>query len=164
MSEKPPGLLARGWARVRDLGASVLREHASPSRLALAVGVGALAGSSPLVGLHALVAVGIASLTRLNRVAAFAGSNVSIGPMMPLLFAAELAIGSRLLGIALPTTWPHSPTEAFSGAAKALWIGWLFVGTASAALLGGITYVAARARDRRAAALLSAPADPPASA
>lgn len=154
----------RGWARVQGLAAEVLREHASPARLALAVGVGALIGSSPLVGLHAILALGVASVARLNRIAAFAGSNVSIGPLMPLLFAAELAVGSRILGVAGPAAWPTSPLAAFTVAARVLWLGWLVVGASVALLLGVVTFLAARARDRRAATSLSAPPDPPASA
>ena len=164
MTASPPGPFARGWSRVRTLADSVLREHASPGRLAAAVALGALVGSSPLVGLHAVIALALASVARLNRVAAFAGSNVSIGPLMPLLLAAELAVGAKLLGIADAQALPTSLAQAFSVTARVIWTGWLVVGTASAMTLGGLTFWAARARDRRAGTRASAPPDPPASA
>jgi uncharacterized protein (DUF2062 family) len=132
--------------RIRELGRRVLREHTSPPRLGLAVAVGALVGSSPLLGLHALVALALASLFRLNRVGAFVGSNVSLGPLLPLWAAAEIGLGAKLLGRASWSPDHLRWNTAFTAAAGAWWLGWLFVGPVLGAATGGLTWWLARRR------------------
>jgi uncharacterized protein (DUF2062 family) len=136
--------------RIRELAQRVLREHASPARLGVAVAIGTLVGSSPLIGLHAIVALGLASLARLNRVGAFVGSNISLGPLLPLWAAAEISLGVSLRGRgALAVDGLHWST-AFTAAAGSWWLGWLFVGPILAGITGGLTFVLARRRARGA--------------
>ena len=144
-----PGFLARTHQRVMTLARDTLKEHASPGRLGLAVAVGAFVGSSPLLGLHAVVALAIASLARLNRVAAFAGSNVTIGPLMPLVVAAEMFVGGKLSGQPSPATPSLGLGAALSTLGLSWWLGWLVVGTLLASILGTLTWVFARRRQRR---------------
>jgi uncharacterized protein (DUF2062 family) len=152
------GPFARLHDRAKHLAGTVLREHATPARLGVAVGLGALVGSSPLVGLHAIVALALASCLRLNRAAAFAGSNVSFGPLLPLLIATEVALGAALLRVAPPSPADFTLRVAVTDAARTWWLGWLVLGLALALLLGGATYVAARMRQDR----VSERPDPPA--
>ena len=116
-----------------------LEESSSPRELALSVGLGALVGSSPLLGLHSFVALGAASALRLNRLAAFVGSNVSFGPLIALLAWAELTIGCRFLGVP-----PLRGTDTLAVARDNLvawWLGYAIVGpivaVAAAAVAGG---------------------------
>lgn len=150
--------------RFRTLMRQVLREHASPVRLGVAVGVGALVGSSPLIGLHAVVALGIATLARLNRVGAFVGSNVSVGPLMPLWIATEVGVGSQLLGRSVSAPSELRWDSAFTTAASAWWMGWLVVGPVLGFAAGGLTFALARKRDERtgpsAGPEASGPAEP----
>ena len=84
-------------ASLRAFWHRVLREHASPGRLAAAVAVGVLVGCSPFFGLHLWIGLGLAWALRLNRVAVFLGSQISIPPIAPFLGFASVEIGSRLL-------------------------------------------------------------------
>ena len=144
MSEGP-GFLARTHQRVVTLARDTLQEHASPARLGLAVAVGAFVGSSPLLGLHAVVA----SLAKLNRVAAFAGSNVTIGPLLPLVVAAETFVGGQLSGRPSPAEPSLGLGAALSTLGLSWWLGWLVVGSLLASALGTLTFVLARRRQRR---------------
>ncbi|HLK37152.1 MAG TPA: DUF2062 domain-containing protein, partial [Polyangiaceae bacterium] len=71
-------LFFRLFARGRALWERALRERSSPPEVGLSVGVGVFAACTPLLGAHAWIALGLATLLRLNRVWAFLASRVSI--------------------------------------------------------------------------------------
>lgn len=130
----------------------------TPRRAALSVGLGALVGATPLVGLHAALAVPLAALLRLDARLAFLGTNVSLPFVMPVLYGAELAVGAALLG--------RTPAAVAKGAgdaadvARALALGTAVVAPLVAAAAGALAYGAA-ARLRRRRARRSARAAPP---
>ena len=119
------------FAAMRSAFFAALAEGtSSPERLGVALGLGALVGSSPLLGLHSVLAIGLSFAFRLNKVLCFVGSNVSFGPMLAILVAAEVAIGSVLLGRAAP---PLDREHVMEGARQGLlvwWLGWGVVGPA----------------------------------
>lgn len=147
----PSGTLqsVRAWwsqkvASARRVVVRAIEESSSPRQLAASIALGALTGSSPLLGLHTVVALGGASLLRLNRLAAFVGTNVSFGPMMPLIAWAEYTVGSKLLGVSPPVS--TDPLAAARGSLFAWWLGFAIVGPLIACVAGGTAWALARAR------------------
>ncbi len=67
---------------------------------------------SPLWGLHTITVLFLAYLLRLNKVIAFACSNVSIPPMIPLIIYAGLVVGAFVLGT--PLTLPPRDGDAMA--------------------------------------------------
>src|SRR5260370_38262558 len=101
----PPGRPSSGkraWipaivGRLRDRFELMLGEHASAGRLGVAVAVGVLVGCTPFLGFQGLIVIAIATLFRLNRIAALLGAQVSAPPITPLLLFANAQVGAVLL-------------------------------------------------------------------
>lgn len=69
-------------------------DHAhEPGPLALAVGLGLFFGIVPLWGLQMVTAATVAHWLRLNKAITVLASNISIPPMMPLIFFGALVLG-----------------------------------------------------------------------
>ena len=66
----------------RDLWERARREHSSPREIGLAVGVGAFVACTPLIGFHLWLALGFATLLKLNRLWAMIGSRLSTTPIL----------------------------------------------------------------------------------
>lgn len=104
-------LLRRLTQRFRALA----REHGTPSQLALGLATGVFIGCSPLLGLHSFIALLVAPLLRLNRVAILTGSLISTPPLtLPIVFA-SIHTGAWLA---------DRPAPALSGSAfdKLSWV------------------------------------------
>jgi uncharacterized protein (DUF2062 family)/precorrin-6B methylase 2 len=139
----------------------LLREHSSPARLGWSVGLGAAIACTPFFGLQTLLALGLAWLFRLNRVAAITGAQLSTPPLSPVLIFVAVQLGARLttgrfllLGIV-----DFQGPAALDRAATLLgaWLlGGLVLGAAVGAALGLVTYAVARSRATPAAASLAA--------
>ena len=128
---------------VRTLVRKALAEHASPGKIALSVAVGVFCSSTPLIGFHIWLALGLATLFRLNRLWAAVGSHASFG-VWPLFVFVEIEVAHRMrLG-----TWaPISAPEAVARGREMLldWVlGTFLVGGAYAALLGLLAHAIAR--------------------
>lgn len=78
-----------------------LQSQDSPAKKALSVSLGILIGLSPIWGFHTVTVLFLAYLFRLNKLIAFACSNISIPPMIPVIIYAGLKTGSWLLGTPL---------------------------------------------------------------
>ena len=150
-------MLGRLSSRVGRVIARIAREHGSPGRLFFACVVGGIVGSTPFFGLHFFLAVGLAMLFRLNRVAVYAAANISIPPIAPFLALACIEVGRRVTRARLPALGSDVTLEALRTVApwklaKTVFLSWLagapFVGGAIGVVLGGAVYLAARARDR----------------
>jgi uncharacterized protein (DUF2062 family) len=81
---------ARFRAHVRARFEELKGADESPERLGVAVGVGVLCGCSPFLGFQTLLAVALAFLLRLNKLAVFIGLQISIAPVTPLVVFASL--------------------------------------------------------------------------
>lgn len=77
---------------------SLLRSEGSPSRMALALGVGIAVGCTPFLGFHTLIAAALSVALRLNFVLLFVGSQVSIPPLAPFVILASIMTGRWLRG------------------------------------------------------------------
>jgi hypothetical protein len=71
----------------------------TPHRIALAFGVGVFIAFSPLLGIHTALALGLAFLFRLSRVAILAGAWTNNPWTLAPMFMAGTALGCGLLGV-----------------------------------------------------------------
>ncbi len=83
--------------RLRHWWRQVKNEQATPRRLGLAVAVGVVLGCSPFWGLQMILAVSLAWLFRLNKLAVLLGTQVSTPPFTPLLIVGTAQVGELLL-------------------------------------------------------------------
>ena len=142
-------LTPRKWyrktlARLRSL----LTEESSPGRLALAFGLGALVGPTPTVGLHTVMAIGLAWIFRLNKVVAVVGSNVANPWTMAFFLYLDVKAGAWLLGRELPP-FPSDMTleqtwQWIEPRIVPAFVGYIPVGIITALVSGGIVYCLAR--------------------
>lgn len=70
----------------------------SAEKKSLSIALGVFIGLSPLWGFHTVAVIFLALLLNLNKVIAFAFSNVSIPPFIPIILYSSLKLGSWLLG------------------------------------------------------------------
>lgn len=83
----------------------LLRSDDSPAKKASSVSLGVLIGLSPFWGLQTVIVLFLAVVLRLNKLIAFAFSNVSIPPLIPFIIYASIEIGSFLVGSAAESTF-----------------------------------------------------------
>jgi uncharacterized protein (DUF2062 family) len=157
-----------GWKLLYELFLRARKERSSPREVGASIAVGVFAGCTPLLGLHMWIALAAATLLRLNRLWAFLGSR------MPFLLAfmwisfSEIEVGHRLRTGVWAAVSPSFALEQArlvvhgSGwAATALsdgrgllydwFLGLSIVGTAIAAFIGFLAYLAALRWERRSA-------------
>lgn len=74
--------------------------HSEDSKLkkSLSVALGVFIGLSPLWGFHTIAVLSLAVVLRLNKLIAFAFSNVSLPPFIPFIIFGSLQIGSLFVG------------------------------------------------------------------
>ena len=89
--------LRKAVKRMRGRFEALKAEHSSAARLGVAVGVGVFCGLSPLIGFQFLLALGLAWLLRLNKLAVMLGLQISAPPITPLVVLAEIQLGELLL-------------------------------------------------------------------
>lgn len=126
------------WLNTQLVAVSLLRRHRSTAQIAMAVGLGVLIGTTPFFGFHAPIAIALALLFRLNVIAIFLGTQISIPPLAPLLAFSSIKLGSFILGSKPPETFEFQTAKLF-------FIDWLvgslFLGTALGVLAGSGTYL-----------------------
>lgn len=76
----------------------VLESDGSNRNKALSIALGTFVGLSPFWGFHTLITITLAVILKLNKVLAFAFSNISIPPFIPFIIGISLAIGSFFVG------------------------------------------------------------------
>jgi uncharacterized protein len=70
----------------------------SPERVAAAVAIGVGVGLSPFIGFHAILAIGLALIFRLNKLDTLVGSFIGNPWTLPPVFALGYRIGHKLMG------------------------------------------------------------------
>ena len=91
---KHPLKLSRRW---RVLLLDLLGREEPPERVAAAIALGIGVGFSPFMGVHFLVAIGLAFLFRLNRIDSLLGTFAGNPWTLPPVYAAGYALGRNLL-------------------------------------------------------------------
>ncbi|MAT90035.1 MAG: glycosyltransferase [Flavobacteriaceae bacterium] len=76
-----------------------LQNNDSPKIKALSMALGVFVGISPFWGFHTYLVIFLAVTFKLNRIIAFAFSNVSIPPFIPFVVLASIKVGHFVLGL-----------------------------------------------------------------
>jgi uncharacterized protein (DUF2062 family) len=146
------GAVARLYARLRALWQLVRHEHATPREIGRAVAVGVFSGCTPAIGFHGWIAVGLATLLRLNRLWAFLGSRVCTFFVLPWIALAEVEVAHRLR----TGTWADVTVGMVLREAPGLLVDWVagaaIVGSVLAGVFGFVAYGVARRVHATAAA------------
>jgi uncharacterized protein (DUF2062 family) len=148
---KHPLKLSRRW---KVLLLDLLGREEPPERVAAAIALGIGVGFSPFMGIHFVIAIGLAFLFRLNRIDALLGTLVGNPWTLPPVYAAGYALGRQLLNYDHRKV-PDLPWDrllhrdfwhAFSGSALRPRLASYVVGTAVLGLLIGLSsYLVIRA-------------------
>ena len=85
------------FTRYRETIRSFLRKGLLPSEIAFAVALGNFVGILPFLGLHTVMALGLAYLLRLNMVIVFLGTQISNPFSFPFILFVSAQIGSLML-------------------------------------------------------------------
>jgi uncharacterized protein (DUF2062 family) len=135
--------LIRGF---RTLLARALGEHATPTKTGLSVAVGAFCACTPFVGFHIWMALGLATVLRLNRLWAAVGSRASPAPLLALIAFAEIQLSHRLR----TGDWVPLTPGGVAAHGRQLLLDWMLgtplIGGLFAVVLGTLAYVLARRR------------------
>jgi len=91
------GVVTGGWLR-RKVG-QLLQVDDTPHRIALSFGIGVWLAVFPILGIHTALALLIAYLFRLNRVAIIAGVYVSNPWTIAPLYMAGTVVGCAIFGV-----------------------------------------------------------------
>ena len=146
------GLSLNPLTASRVLWRALKREHASPGRLAVAVGLGVFIGSLPVYP-HLLISIVAAIALRLNKLVTALTTNVSNPLFAPFLIFAEIQVGTlvrtgRFASLTLAELRDLALAEAIGSFFLTILVGALVVGSALALISGGLTYAALVRRDR----------------
>lgn len=126
------------WKFIKE---DILEHNASAEVKSLSVALGIFCGIAPFWGFQTLITLSVAVLCRLNKAIAFACSNISIPPMIPIIILASLRIGSIFVkGDILPKSGEITMEYVKNNLLQYL-IGSIILALSSATLLGGITYI-----------------------
>jgi uncharacterized protein len=139
----------RLWRRTRDLWERAKREHSTPWEVGWSVAIGVFCGCTPFIGFHMWMALGLATVFRLNRLWAFLGSRCSPNVVFAWIAFSEIEVAHRLRAGNWETL---APEDVLSHGRQLLgdWLlGSVLVGGAAAALLGLLAYRAACGWQRR---------------
>lgn len=91
--------LVRRWAE------TLLHIDDTPERTAAAYALGVFFGFSPFLGLHTILAIGLAFLLRLNRVAVLLGVYSNLPWILAPYYTAATVLGAALTGAQLPASF-----------------------------------------------------------
>jgi uncharacterized protein len=86
-------------SRVRRALQVLLHVDDTPHRIALSFAIGVLIAFSPLLGIHTLLALGIAFAFRLSRVAILLGAYINNPWTLAPLYLAGTVVGCAILGV-----------------------------------------------------------------
>jgi uncharacterized protein (DUF2062 family) len=93
------------WRRFREHVTSVLHLDEEPSRLATAMAVGVFIGFTPFFFMHTILALVVAFVFRLNKVATVTGAWLNLPWFAPFLYAFCLELGDALLTGDFSVVW-----------------------------------------------------------
>jgi hypothetical protein len=107
-------MIAITRALVRKWMEALLHIHDTPRRIAAAFAVGVFFGFSPFLGLHTILALGVAFVFDLNRVAVLVGVYSNLPWIIAAWYAVTTAAGAWLLGTKLPVEFGERFAQLFS--------------------------------------------------
>ncbi|MCG2460165.1 DUF2062 domain-containing protein [Flavobacteriaceae bacterium F89] len=126
----------------RFLVEDFLHSDDSPKKKAFSIALGVFIGLTPLWGLQTVIVLFLAVLLRLNKVIAFAFSNVSFPPFIPFILYVSLVLGNWVLGQDfLLTSEDISGNFELIQHLKAYVVGSMVLSTFAALLFGMVGYI-----------------------
>jgi uncharacterized protein (DUF2062 family) len=135
--------------KLRALWALAKNERASPKQIGWAVGVGCFVGFSPALGLHGVIALGFATVLKLNRLFCWIGSRSSNMFIIPFTTYAEVEVAHLLR----TGSWVAIDREHILEQAEEMVLDWFLgmipVGLPISAAIGLLAFAWARRRERR---------------
>lgn len=108
---------------------SLLHENRSSAQMAVALGMGVFVGCTPFYGFHTPIILALAFLLRFNAPLAWIGTQISFPLIAPVLIAASVMIGKKLVVGSSFTEWL---------------VGSLVLGVLLGGLTGLLTWIAAK--------------------
>ncbi len=127
--------------RIRHILSQLTHGYDSPRRLSIAIGVGVFIGTLPFFGFHIGIALLVALIARLNKLAVLFGTQVSLPWIAPFLIFASVQIGELLLyGQFLKINIPSFHSEDFIPFIFPLLYSWLIGSLILGALLGLLSF------------------------
>ncbi|MCB0393126.1 MAG: DUF2062 domain-containing protein [Bdellovibrionales bacterium] len=133
--------------------ASMIRAKRSDERMSVALGLGVFIGCTPLFGLHTFLALLASFVFRLNALALWVGTQISLPPFILPLVGASLYASSIVTGnvVEVPRSLDDLTLNNISEGIFEYAIGSAIVGTALGLLVAGVTYAVLRwkSRDRK---------------
>ncbi|PKV52975.1 glycosyltransferase involved in cell wall biosynthesis [Aquimarina sp. MAR_2010_214] len=118
-----------------------LENQDSPQKKALSVALGVFIGISPLWGFHTVLVLFLAVFFKLNKVIAFAFSNVSLPPFIPFIIFISLKVGSFIFGESQPSFTNIGEDFEMIKSLKTYIVGSFTLAIISAITLGILGYV-----------------------
>jgi uncharacterized protein (DUF2062 family) len=107
-------MIATTRALVRKWMEALLHIHDSPKRTAAAFALGVFFGFSPFLGFHTVLALAVAFIFNLNRVAVLLGVYSNLPWIIAAWYGLTTAAGAWMLGTKLPPRFGHRVVELFS--------------------------------------------------
>ena len=107
-------MIAITRALVRKWMDALLHIHDTPRRTAAAFAMGVFFGFSPFLGLHTILALGVAFVFNLNRVAVLVGVYSNLPWIIAAWYALATAAGAWMLGTGLPKGFGERIFQLFS--------------------------------------------------
>lgn len=131
----------------------LLHSDDSPLKKSLSVALGVLIGLSPLWGFQTITVLFLALVLRLNKLIAFAFTNVSIPPLIPFIIYADIQLGAFLMGTPTDHSFQWSKWDAYppfiQQHLKEYLVGSLALAVISAILFGLVAYSLLSIRQRK---------------
>ncbi|MBE0425093.1 MAG: DUF2062 domain-containing protein [Nitrospirae bacterium] len=87
----------KSFARLKDYIIRVSKKGLSPNEIASAVSIGTFIACIPLIGIHTIIAIALASLLRLNTFVVLLGTQISNPLSFPFQLFISAEIGSLIL-------------------------------------------------------------------
>ena len=138
----------------RFLYEDFLHNNDSPRKKALSIALGIFIGLSPLWGFHTVIVIFLAILFRLNKVIAFAFSNISLPPFIPFVLYASSKVGQLITGQHYSYTIEEiSENFEVLKHLETYIVGSLVLSTTSAIVLGLLSFVFLSVFDRKKIAI-----------
>lgn len=132
----------------------VLLSSDSPKKKAMSIALGLLIGLSPIWGFHTIAVLALAVLFKLNKVIAFAFSNVSFPPFIPFILYASLQFGALLTGEELILSMDEMVANlGFTTHLKTYIIGSISLAILAAFIFGFTSYLIFKIIDRKKIAI-----------
>lgn len=162
ISDPEPDAQPVECSRVRVAVSRLLHLHDTPRRTAAAFGLGVFFSFSPFLGLQIVMAMALAFLLDLNRLAVFIGLNANLPWVIVPWYAGTTIAAASVIGIGLPAEFRRELSELFAAGvfSRAFWqhartllqpflVPFLVGPTIGAVILGLAAYAATCAMLRR---------------